>query len=104
VTTAPNSEAIQADLAYLPDGMLVKGEFVKHAVQEDRVDKQTGVKYAGRHVVSILADDRVVQVEYRDEDAVVAAIGRPERGDRVVVSIGQRVAKGFVFNFGRRVN
>lgn len=105
MTTAQEIESIDvAALSLLPDGMLVKGEFIKHTIQEDRTDRATGVTYPGRHIVSVLADDRVIQVEYKDQSAVTAAIGNPERGDRVVVSIGQRIAKGFVFNFGRRAN
>lgn len=97
--------ALEAQAAFgLPDGMLVKGEFIKSAVQEDRRDPNTGTVYAGKHVVSILTDDRVVQVEYKDGAAVTAAIGAPERGDRVIVSIGQRLSKGYLFNFGRRTN
>jgi hypothetical protein len=51
--------------------------------------------------VTLLTGDRTVQVEYSDDNAAKAAIGDPQPTDEVMVPVGVRAAKGFVFYYGR---
>jgi hypothetical protein len=52
-------------------------------------------------VVTLLTGDRTVQVEYANDAAARAAIGDPQPTDEVMIPVGVRAAKSFVFYYGR---
>lgn len=85
----------------LAPGLWVAGEYLGAEKRPDRPDGHGGT-YAGKFVVSLLVGKRVVDVEYRDEQAAEAAMpGAVARGDLITLGIGVRAAKGYTFYFGR---
>lgn len=83
-------------------GLTLAGEFLGTTQQADRtVGDKT---YAGRFIVKLLADDRVFNVEYKDEQTAqdAAGIDGLHRGDWIQLPVGVRAAKGYTFFFGRR--
>jgi hypothetical protein len=71
-------------------------------VQHGKPREDGNGNWPDRQVVTLLTGDRTVQVEYSDDNAAKAAIGDPQPTDEVMVPVGVRAAKGFVFYYGRR--
>jgi len=94
-----------ADAVKVP-GLRLSGELLGTEQQRDR--EADGKTYPGRFIVKILADDRVVQLEYRDQGEALAAVtaanggSAPERGDWLSLAVGVRSAKGYTFYYGLR--
>ncbi len=84
------------------EGLQLTGEYRRAWKEDDRTATDgTGKVYAGRFKIRLLANDRTIDVEYRDEDSASHALGGAERGDVVTVPVGVRAAKGYTFFYGR---
>lgn len=85
-------------------GLWLTGEYVGSVQEEDRGE------YPGKFKVSLLVGRRVLDVEFKDEEAAAAMLPGPDgdfagvqRGDVLTFPVGVRSAKGYTFYFGRRV-
>lgn len=86
----------------LPDGLTLSGKFLSTKVQHGKAIPDGDGYYPDKFIVTVLAGDRTVQVEYRDEAAAQAAGAiAPAPMEPVVIPVGVRAAKGYVFYFGR---
>lgn len=100
MTTPLSGEGLPASLT---DGLWLRGQFLSGKVQKGRPNPEGG-NWPDRYIVTLLTGDRTVQIEYGNEEAARAALG-PALGvptEEVVVPVGVRAAKGYVFYFGRR--
>lgn len=98
----------------LTDGDWVRGQFLSAKVQsgKPRTDADGAVigKWPDKFIVTLLVGERTRQIEYRDEDAALAAFNATNWEDdvpkttTVVLPVGHRAAKGFIFYFGRSVS
>lgn len=84
-----------------PEGLQLTGEY-RRAWKEDDRTGDDGKVYAGRYKVRLLANDRTIDVEYRDEQSALDALNGAERGDVLTIPVGVRAAKGYTFFYGRR--
>lgn len=102
MTTPLSGEGLPANLT---DGLWLRGQYLSSKVQHGRPrdpEKPDGERWPDRQIVTILTGDRTVQVEYANEDAAQAALGPAVATDEVVIPVGVRAAKNFVFYYGRR--
>lgn len=90
------------------EGLHLTGEYRRAWLTDER-EGDDGKKYPGRWKVRMLADDRTIDVEYKDEASFLEALdaagydsdSAPERGTVMSLPVGVRAAKGYVFFFGR---
>ncbi len=84
------------------EGLQLTGEYRRAWKEADQTATDgTGKVYPGRFKVRFLANDRTMDVEYREEQTALDALRGAERGDVVTVPVGVRSAKGYTFFYGR---
>jgi hypothetical protein len=72
-------------------GFALTGEFLSVRPGKPWTDRDGGLREPIN--VAVLVGERVVKVEYRDEDSAAAAVGVAEKGDMVMLPVFVR-AKG----------
>lgn len=84
------------------EGLTLTGEYRRAWQEEDRTAAD-GKTYPGRFKVRVLANDRTVDVEFKNEGTALSILGgeEPQRGELVSIPVGVRAAKGYVFFYGR---
>jgi hypothetical protein len=87
------------------EGLWLTGEYRGGVQEQDRQSDDGKRTFPGRFKASVLAGRRVLDVEYSDEAAFLAAAMADGTdvafGSTVTLPVGVRSAKGYTFYFGR---